>query len=338
MSIDEPIYGRNSGLNAEHELRQRMARHTRRSFLIGAAAAGATFACYDWLSHARQIGELQSPLRRAEQFNAAISRSLSSDRQLAPTYSRSRSTELRLNNNIGLNTGMILSSWRLQVIGLAHPRQYRQFIEDVDLWDYKSRSSPASSARGSDTPPTAQPPSANSNPNPKLKPGQHIEIHQTLNINIPVAPPSDTTRTPGIVLSMADIQALPFTEQITQFKCIEGWSQITSFAGVRFSDFLKAYPPAHNPDGRPPRYVFMETADGMFSSAFDLASMLHPQTLLCYQMNGKPLSPGHGAPLRLATPFKYGYKQIKQIASLTYTDKRPHDFWSERGYDWYAGL
>jgi DMSO/TMAO reductase YedYZ molybdopterin-dependent catalytic subunit len=140
------------------------------------------------------------------------------------------------------------------------------------------------------------------------------------------------------VLSLEDLRALPFTEQVTQFKCIEGWSQITSFGGVRFADFLKAYPPQRNANGNLPGYVAMETADGSFSSSFDLESLLHPQTLLCYQMNGKTLSPGHGAPLRLATPFKYGYKQIKQIAKLTYSDQRTPDFWEGLGYDWYGGL
>jgi DMSO/TMAO reductase YedYZ molybdopterin-dependent catalytic subunit len=312
----------------ERALQQRMARHTRRSFLAGGAAASATFAAYEWLAHAKQIGELQSPLRRAEQFNAAVSRALFSGPQLAPTYPRSRSTELRLNGNIGQDPDMVLASWRLQVVGLDHPQRYKQFIEDVDLWDYKSASRPEASISGGDV----------QSLDPKRKPGEPIHVEQTLNVTIPVADASDTDRTPGIVLSMDDLRALPFTEQVTQFKCIEGWSQITSFAGVRFADFLKAYPPQHNPDGSLPRHVAMETADGTFSSSFDLASLLHPQTLLCYEMDGKPLSPGHGAPLRLATPFKYGYKQIKQIAKLTYTDQRTADFWEGLGYDWYGGL
>jgi DMSO/TMAO reductase YedYZ molybdopterin-dependent catalytic subunit len=65
---------------------------------------------------------------------------------------------------------------------------------------------------------------------------------------------------------------------------------------------------------------------------------LHPQTLLAYEMNGQPLSPDHGAPLRLVTPLKYGIKQIKQIGRITYTNARPRDYWHEQGYDYYAGL
>ncbi|MBV9306300.1 MAG: molybdopterin-dependent oxidoreductase, partial [Acidobacteriaceae bacterium] len=67
-------------------------------------------------------------------------------------------------------------------------------------------------------------------------------------------------------------------------------------------------------------------------------SALHPQTLLCYEMNGAPLTGEHGAPLRLVIPVKYGIKNLKRIGSITYTDQRPDDYWAERGYDYYAAL
>ena len=311
--------------------RLRMRRHTRRSFLVGGMAAGATVAAYEWLSHAKQISDLQSPLRRAEQFNAAVSRALFPASGVARTYPRAQSTELRLNGDIGQDPHMLLDSWRLQVVGLAHPQRYPQYIADVDLWDYKSANDEPSGAQTGKAAPTAHPPHPGAAADPKQRAGGQVGVQQT--IAIPVAPASDTTRTPGIVLSMSDLRKLPYAEQVTQFKCIEGWSQITSFGGARFSDFLRAYPPEGTP-----RFVLFETADGTFSSSLDMESMLHPQTLLCYEMNGRPLSPGHGAPLRLATPFKYGYKQIKQIASLTYTNTREVDFWEGYGYDWYAGL
>jgi DMSO/TMAO reductase YedYZ molybdopterin-dependent catalytic subunit len=65
---------------------------------------------------------------------------------------------------------------------------------------------------------------------------------------------------------------------------------------------------------------------------------LHRQTLLAYELNGQPLTPDHGAPLRLVTPLKYGIKQLKQIGRMAYTDTEPHDYWHEQGYDYYAGL
>ncbi|WP_348266045.1 molybdopterin-dependent oxidoreductase [Edaphobacter paludis] len=324
--MTNPYSDSQSQADLNEELRRSMARKTRRSFLIGGAATAATIAAYEWLSHAKQIDMLESPLRRAEQFNAAVSRALFREKPLAPTYPIGRSTELRLNGIIGLDPHMILDSWRLQVVGLAHPEKYKQYIEDVDLWDYRSTDSPQ------DAPlPPEQPDS-------KLKPGTRVDVDQTNDQSIPKAPSSDTTRTPGIVLSLQDLRTLPFTEQVTQFKCVEGWSQITSFAGACFADFLKAYPPQLNPDGTLPAYVNMETADGAYSASHDIATLLHPQTLLCYQMNGKPLNSDHGAPLRLAMPIKYGYKQIKQIAKITYTNQRPVDFWETQGYDWYAGL
>jgi hypothetical protein len=69
----------------------------------------------------------------------------------------------------------------------------------------------------------------------------------------------------------------------------------------------------------------------------DIASALHPQTLLCYEMNGQPLTPQHGAPLRLVIPVKFGIKNLKRIGTIRFTDVRPADYWAERGYDWYAG-
>lgn len=308
-------------LDPDEEIRRVMARKTRRSFLIGGAATAATIGAYEWLSNAKQVGQLQSPLRRAEQFNAAVSHVLFREQPLAPTYPISRSTELRLNADVGLDLHMIPNSWRLQLVGLAHPEKYKQYIEDVGLWNYRSS--------GDSHDATSQ----SEQPNPKIKPGENLHVSQA-------APklPSNSTRTPGILLSLDDLRALPFTQQVTQFKCIEGWSQITSFGGARFGDFLKAYPPQRTADGTLPRYVNMETYDGSFSSSLDIATLLHPQTLLCYEMNGRPLSPGHGAPLRMAMPLKYGYKQIKQVAKITYTDQRPIDFWETRGYDWYAGL
>ncbi len=140
---------------------------------------------------------------------------------------------------------------------------------------------------------------------------------------------------PGLQLQLSDIQSLPRIKMITRFCCIEGWSVITSWAGARFSDFTKKY----FPPGKPlPRFVYMATPDEGYYVGLDMKSALHPQTLLAYEHNGKPLEPEHGAPLRLVIPVKYGIKNIKRIGSIQYTDKRPADYWAEEGYDWFAGL
>lgn len=146
--------------------------------------------------------------------------------------------------------------------------------------------------------------------------------------------------------SLADLKALPRTEQTTELKCIEGWSTVVHWAGVRLADLLAKYPlatrsgqpadPNHLPADVAP-YVSMVTPDENYYVGLEIWSALHPQTLLCYEMNGQPLTPEHGAPLRLVTPLKYGIKHIKRIGTIAFTDTRPADYWAELGYDWSAG-
>lgn len=146
-------------------------------------------------------------------------------------------------------------------------------------------------------------------------------------------------------LGLADIKKLPRFEMITEFKCIEGWSTITQWAGAHFADFATKYPP-FTPSGNAfalknpgdwPEYVGIETPDNEYYVGLEMPAALHPQTLLAYEINGQSLSLEHGAPLRLITPLKYGVKNIKRIGSITYTNQRPRDYWAEQGYDWYAG-
>ena len=143
--------------------------------------------------------------------------------------------------------------------------------------------------------------------------------------------------TPGLLLTIDDVLTLPRHELVTEFKCIEGWSQIVHWAGVRMSDFLEAYPPEQI-DGAEPKYVYMETPDGDYYTGYDLKVLRHPQALLVTEMMGGPLTQFHGAPLRLHLPMKYGYKQIKRIGLVAYTNDKPDDYWTKLGYDWYAGL
>jgi len=143
--------------------------------------------------------------------------------------------------------------------------------------------------------------------------------------------------TPGLLLTMEDVLKLPRQELVTQFKCIEGWSQIVHWTGVRMADFLDAYPPTLI-DGQQPKYVYMETPNGDYFTGYDMQVCRHPQTLLVTGMMGQPLTQFHGAPLRLHMPSKYGYKQIKRIGLISYTNNKPDDYWTKLGYDWYAGL
>ncbi|MBV6458027.1 MAG: putative protein-methionine-sulfoxide reductase subunit YedZ1 [Fimbriimonadaceae bacterium] len=147
------------------------------------------------------------------------------------------------------------------------------------------------------------------------------------------------------VISLDAIRALPKVEVVTELKCVEGWSEVVRWGGVRFRDFMSAFPPA-NPRGGAgkvdeprslPRYVHALTPDGDYEVSLDMPSCLHSQTLLCYEMDGRPLEPLHGAPLRLALSNKYGYKSLKRLGEIRYTDQRQPDYWGLRGYDWYAG-
>lgn len=149
--------------------------------------------------------------------------------------------------------------------------------------------------------------------------------------------------------TLDQIKALPKHEMTTELFCIEGWSIVVHWAGARFVDFLKAHPPITQDGGDPDfdhpenlaKYVALETPDGGYYVGLDMPSAMHPDTLLCYEMNGKALGDleeDHGAPLRLAIPVKYGIKNLKRIGTIRYTNDRPKDYWAEQGYDWHAGL
>ena len=146
-------------------------------------------------------------------------------------------------------------------------------------------------------------------------------------------------------LSLADIKALPRVEMVTELKCIEGWSDPVSWAGARLVDLTAKLRLATRADtaidAAAPHelysYASLDTPDGGYFVGLDMKSALHPQTLLCYEMNGAPLTLDHGAPLRLVIPVKYGIKNIKRIGTIRFSDQRPADYWARRGYDWYAG-
>ena len=144
-------------------------------------------------------------------------------------------------------------------------------------------------------------------------------------------------RKPGdtLYISMAEIKALPKTDIIFDFKCIEGWSQVTHWAGVKFSDFAAKY---GLDEQTKMTYTGLETPDKEYYVGIDNSSMMHPQTLLCYEMNGKPLPMNQGYPLRLIIPVKYGVKHLKRIGTMFFSNERPKDYWYERGYDYYCGL
>lgn len=133
--------------------------------------------------------------------------------------------------------------------------------------------------------------------------------------------------------TLAQIQALPRYRQNTRHVCVEGWDVIGRFGGARLSDFLKmigADPTA--------KFIQVNCADDYYES-LDMATALHPQTLLCYEMYEQPLAREHGAPLRLTIPTKIGYKQAKYLTDLKVTHVLERaGYWEDQGYSWFYGL
>ena len=318
-------------------------RHTRRSFMVAAVAAAAGYGAYQWVNNLPAEEMQPAGYRKAFNTNAAISRAVFDDRGLAPTYPLSKARDLRVNGVYGLKQMLEPSSYRLQLVGSNAQISDPRYTKDVTAWNYVYIDEKSMEDQGHDT--KTPPPSARTAE--KMAPASMLEQarkEQDRTGRMPrgkeEAGESRSTLhvgTPGLLLTMDDILKLPRHELVTQFKCIEGWSQIVHWAGVRMVDFLEAYPPSLI-DGREPRYVYMETPEGDYYTGYDLHACRHPQTLLVTEMMGAPLTQYHGAPLRLHMPIKYGYKQIKRIGLIYYTDTKPDDYWTKLGYDWYAGL
>ncbi|WP_428659223.1 molybdopterin-dependent oxidoreductase [Runella sp.] len=138
-----------------------------------------------------------------------------------------------------------------------------------------------------------------------------------------------------VSVKLEELMKLPKTEVVYNFKCIEGWSQVSWWGGVRFADFANHFGLEKE---LLMNYVGMSTPDFDYYVGIDMESALHPQTILAYEMNGKPLPMQHGYPLRLIIPVKYGVKSLKRIGSIYFDNEKPSDYWAERGYDYYIGL
>ena len=141
----------------------------------------------------------------------------------------------------------------------------------------------------------------------------------TLTVNGAVHKPGDYT--------LAQIQSLPKVRQNTRHVCVEGWDVIGRFGGARLSDFLHLIGADTTA-----RFVHVECADDYYSS-IDMATALHPQTLLCYEMYDQPLTREHGAPLRLQIPTRIGYQQAKYLTDLKVTNVLQRvGYWEDQGY------
>ncbi len=154
----------------------------------------------------------------------------------------------------------------------------------------------------------------------------------------PAAPQGWSLRVDGLVqrpmaLSAADLQRLPRTRVRVRHHCVEGWSGVAAWDGVRLSELARLA-------GLDPRvrYVEFRSFEQGYYSSWDLESALHPQTILAYGMNGEPLAREYGAPLRLYSAVKLGYKMVKWVSAVSFLPVKTGGYWEDQGYEWFAGV
>ncbi|MBH2010787.1 MAG: molybdopterin-binding protein [Xanthomonadaceae bacterium] len=131
--------------------------------------------------------------------------------------------------------------------------------------------------------------------------------------------------------TLADLRAMPQVEQVTRHICVEGWSAIGKWGGVPFAGFLRRVGADLSA-----RYVGFKCADDYYTS-IDMATALHPQTVLALTYDGQPLPPKYGFPMKLRMPTKLGYKNPKHIQAIFVTNTNPGGYWEDQGYNWFGG-
>ena len=131
--------------------------------------------------------------------------------------------------------------------------------------------------------------------------------------------------------TLAELRAMPQTDQITRHICVEGWSAIGKWGGVPFADFLRRVGADLSA-----KYVGFKCADDYYTS-IDMPTALHPQTLLTLTYDSQPLPPRYGFPMKLRMPTKLGYKNPKHIQAIFVTNTYPGGYWEDQGYNWFGG-
>jgi DMSO/TMAO reductase YedYZ molybdopterin-dependent catalytic subunit len=134
-------------------------------------------------------------------------------------------------------------------------------------------------------------------------------------------------------LTLEMLGGLPSVSYTVKHHCVEGWTAIGTWTGVPVSvvaELVRPLPEA--------RYLRFDSFDSGYSNGWDLASAMHPQTILAYAFNDRPLTRQRGAPLRLYSPIKLGYKLTKYVTSMSFTRERHGGYWEDQGYPWLAGV
>jgi DMSO/TMAO reductase YedYZ molybdopterin-dependent catalytic subunit len=131
--------------------------------------------------------------------------------------------------------------------------------------------------------------------------------------------------------SLPELYALPQVSQVTRHICVEGWSAIGKWSGPRFSDFLQRVGADTTA-----RYVGFKCADKYYGSV-DMATALHPQTLMAFKYADQVLPVKYGFPWKLRVPTKLGFKNPKHIVEMFVTNDNPGGYWEDQGYNWFSG-
>ena len=131
--------------------------------------------------------------------------------------------------------------------------------------------------------------------------------------------------------TLAELRAMPQADQVTRHICVEGWSAIGKWGGVPFASFLERVGADTSA-----KYVGFKCADD-YHTSIDMATALHPQTLLALTYDGQVLPPKYGFPMKLRMPTKLGYKNPKHIQALYVTNTYPGGYWEDQGYNWFGG-
>jgi DMSO/TMAO reductase YedYZ molybdopterin-dependent catalytic subunit len=129
------------------------------------------------------------------------------------------------------------------------------------------------------------------------------------------------------------LERLPRVSYTVKHHCVEGWTAIATWTGVPVSAVAELVEPT--PEAR---FLRFDTFDSRYYNGWDLTSAMHPQTIMAYAFNDRPLMADHGAPLRLYSPIKLGYKLTKYLTAMTFTRERPGGYWEDQGYPWLGGI
>ena len=131
--------------------------------------------------------------------------------------------------------------------------------------------------------------------------------------------------------SLPQLRALPQQTQVTRHICVEGWSAIGKWGGVPFAHFLDLVGA-----DRTAKYIGFKCADDYYTS-IDMATALHPQTIMALSWDGQPLPPKYGYPMKLRMPTKLGYKNPKHVQAIFVTNTYTGGYWEDQGYNWFGG-